>query len=221
MFSILISACFVLIVGSTTSPARPKRVAIYARVSTNHQTASYQITCLREVADRHGWQVIAEYLDRGISGAKSRAERPQFNALLKAVARREVELITAWSVDRLECSLTHLLSFLEGLSAWHVDLYLHKQGLDTSTATDRALFQMYAVFAEFERTMIRERVTAGLARARKQDTRSGKPTGRPRNCSTRTAPGHITQASGTGLPRIGRELRIGTWTVQRIIAERG
>jgi len=93
------------------SPARPKRVAIYARVSTDHQTTENQITALREVADRHGWNVVAELVDKGISGAKGRADRPQFDALLKAVARREVDLIAAWSVDRLGRSLTHLLAF--------------------------------------------------------------------------------------------------------------
>ena len=126
------------------SPARPKRVAIYARVSTDHQTTANQITALREVADRHGWHVIAEFVDKGISGAKGRADRPQFDALLKAVARREVDLIAAWSVDRLGRSLTHLLSFLEELNDKRVDLYLHQQGLDTSTAAGRALFQMCA-----------------------------------------------------------------------------
>jgi len=203
-------------------PARPKRVAIYARVSTDHQTTANQITALREVADRHGWQVVAEYVDKGISGAKGRAERPQLDALLKAVAGREVDLIAAWSVDRLGRSLTHLLGLLEELNAKRVDLYLHQQGLDTSTAAGRALFQMCGVFAEFERSMIRERVTAGLARARKEGTRSGKPIGRPRNSSERTARQVVAmRRKGKGLVRIGRELHIGTGTVQRIIAERG
>jgi DNA invertase Pin-like site-specific DNA recombinase len=202
--------------------ARPKRVAIYARVSTDHQTTANQISALREVADRHGWEIIAEFIDKGISGAKGRADRPQFDALLKAVARREVDLIAAWSVDRLGRSLTHLLSFLEELSEKRVDLYLHQQGLDTSTAAGRALFQMCGVFAEFERSMIRERVTAGLARAKKHGTRSGKPIGRPRNSSERTASQVLRlRRQGWGLMRIGRELKIGTGTVQRILAERG
>jgi len=131
-------------------------------------------------------------------------------------------LIAAWSVDRLGRSLTHLLSFLEELNAKRVDPYLHQQGLDTSTAAGRALFQMCGVFAEFERSMIRERVTASLAGARKEGTRSGKPIGRPRNSSERTArQGLAMRRQGKGLVNIGGELHIGTGTVQPIIAERG
>ena len=85
----------------TSASVKPRRVALYARVSTDHQTTSNQLTALHEVAERHGWQVVAEYVDRGISGAKGRTERPQFDAMLKAVARREVDLVAAWSVDRL------------------------------------------------------------------------------------------------------------------------
>ena len=108
---------------------------------------------------------------------------------------------------------------LEELSAKRVDLYLHQQGVDTSTAAGRALFQMCGVFAEFERSMIRERVTAGLARARKHGTKSGNPIGRPRNSSERTA-GRVMalRRQGWGVLRIGRELEIGTGTAQRIIS---
>lgn len=204
------------------SPTRSKLVAIYARVSTEDQTETNQLIALREVAERHGWQVVAEFVDKGISGAKGRTERLQFDALLKAVARREIDLIAAWSVDRLGRSLKHLLSFLEELSAKRVDLYLHQQGIDTSTAAGRALFQMCGVFAEFERSMIRERVTAGLARAKKHGTRSGNPIGRPRNSSERTARQVMAlRRQGWGKQRIGRKLRIGTGTVQRIVEERG
>ncbi len=105
------------------------------------------------------------YEDAGLSGAKGRDQRPGLDALLKAVTRREVDLVAAWSVDRLGRSLTDLLGLLTELHAKGVDLYLHQQGLDTSTPSGRAMFQMMGVFAEFERAMIRERVMAGLARA--------------------------------------------------------
>jgi DNA invertase Pin-like site-specific DNA recombinase len=95
--------------------------------------------------------------------------------MMKAVSRREVEVVAAWSVDRLRRSLIDLLDFLRELHAKGVDLFLHQQGLDTSTPSGRAMFQMMGVFAEFERALIRERVLAGLSRAREDGTRLGRP----------------------------------------------
>jgi DNA invertase Pin-like site-specific DNA recombinase len=121
------------------------------------------------------------YEDPGVSGAKGRDKRPGFDRLMIAVARREIDMVAAWSVDRLGRSLTDPLSFLTDLHAKGVDLFLHQQGLDTSTPSGRAVFQMLGVFAEFERAMIRERVMTGLARARAEGkqvaVRSRKATG--------------------------------------------
>ena len=143
------------------SPKRPKRVALYLRVSTSEQTTRNQRRELHAVAERHSWHIVATYEDAGVSGAKGRDERPGFDQLMMAVARREIDMVAAWSVDRLGRSLTDLLSFLTDLHAKGVDLFLHQQGLDTSTPSGRAMFQMLGVFAEFERAMIRERVMAG------------------------------------------------------------
>ena len=136
---------------SLKRPTRPKRVALYLRVSTTEQTTRNQRRELRAVAERHGWEVVATYEDAGISGAKGREERPGFDALMMAVARREIEMVAAWSVDRLGRSLMDLLAFLKDLHVKGVDLFLHQQGLDTSTPSGRAMFQMLGVFAEFER----------------------------------------------------------------------
>jgi DNA invertase Pin-like site-specific DNA recombinase len=100
-------------------------------------------------------------------------------ALLRAVTRREVDMVAAWAVDRLGSSLVDLLSFLGELHAKQVDLYLHQQGFDTSTPAGRAMFQMLGLFAEFERSMIRGRVVSGMARARSTGTKSGRAIGRP------------------------------------------
>jgi DNA invertase Pin-like site-specific DNA recombinase len=151
-----------------------KRVAIYLRVSTTEQTTSNQRRELHAVAKRHGWSVMQAFEDAGISGAKGRKDRPALDGLLKSVARREVDMVAAWSVDRLGRSLTDLLDFLRELHAKGVDLFLHQQGLDTSTPSGRAMFQMMGVFAEFERAMIRERVLAGLARAKEQGINLGR-----------------------------------------------
>ena len=107
----------------------------------------------------------------GISGAKGRDKRPGLDKVLRAVARREIDMVAAWSVDRIGRSLQDLLGFLGELRATGVDLYLHQQGLDTSTPAGKALFQMMGVFAEFERSIIQERVRAGLRRAKRASAR--------------------------------------------------
>ena len=190
-----------------------KRAAIYARVSTNGQTTDNQIIELREVAARHEWEIVAEYLDHGISGAKGRDKRPELDSLLKAANRREFDIIMAWSVDRLGRSLQHLVGFLDDIHAKGVDLYLHQQNIDTSTPSGKAMFQMAGVFAEFERSMIQERVKAGLERAKKQ----GKVLGRPRVHATVESRIRKKRREGKGIIKIAKELGVGTSTVQRVV----
>ena len=149
------------------------RVAFYARVSTGGQTVENQLRELRAVAKRQGWKVIETFADKGLSGAKGRDKRPAFDALCKGVTARDFDMVAAWSVDRLGRSLQHLVAFLGELQAKGVDLYLHQQGIDTTTPAGKAMFQMMGVFAEFERAMITERIKAGLARAREMGRRPG------------------------------------------------
>jgi DNA invertase Pin-like site-specific DNA recombinase len=134
---------------------------------------------LRAVAERMGVEITKVYRDHGISGSKGRDKRPGFDRLCKDAARRQFDVIMAWSVDRLGRSLQDLVGFLSEIHALKVDLYLHQQGLDTTTPAGKAMFQMMGVFAEFEREMIQERVRAGLARAKSTGTKSGAPIGRP------------------------------------------
>ncbi len=192
-----------------------KQVAIYTRVSTDGQTVSNQLRELRAVAKRHGWRVVKEFNDKGISGANGREKRPGFDALCKGAVRRDFDLVMAWSVDRLGRSLQHLVSFLSDIHANGVDLYLHQQGIDTTTPTGKAMFQMCGVFAEFERAMIQNRINAGLARAKAQ----GKVLGRPK------VNGGIERAvlagikTGTGKRKLAKQLGIGVSTVKRVLAE--
>ena len=192
-----------------------RRVAIYTRVSTDGQTVTNQLRELRAVAKRHGWRVVKEFNDKGISGANGREKRPGFDALCKGAVRRDFDLVMAWSVDRLGRSLQHLVSFLSDIHANGVDLYLHQQGIDTTTPTGKAMFQMCGVFAEFERAMIQNRINAGLARAKAQ----GKVLGRPK------VNGGIERAvlagikKGTGKRKLAKQLGIGVSTVKRVLAE--
>ncbi len=199
---------------SGTQKTQP-RVALYARVSTDSQTVANQLEALREAGQRLGWQVVHEFSDRGISGAKGRDKRPAFDQLLKEVTRGKVDLIASWSVDRLGRSLTDLLGFLGELHAKGCDLYLHQQGLDTSTPGGRAMFQMMGVFAEFEREMIRERVTAGMRRAKA----AGVAIGRPKVADDVAQTIRQLRAEGLGMVKIAKQLGCGVSTVQRVAAE--
>lgn len=194
-----------------------KRVAIYLRVSTSEQTTANQRRELQAVAVRHGWQVIAFFEDAGISGARGRDHRPGLDALMKGVTRREFDIVAAWSVDRLGRSVVNLLEFLRELHAKDVDLFLHQQGLDTSTPSGRAMFQMMSVFAEFERAMIRERVMAGLARAKAEGKKLGR---RSLELTDRKRFDAIAELrnQGMGIRRIASELRVGVGTVKRALA---
>jgi DNA invertase Pin-like site-specific DNA recombinase len=186
-----------------------KRVAFYLRVSTDQQTVENQRLELQAIADRLGWTVITTLADEGISGAKGRDQRPGFNTLMNMITRREIDMVACWSVDRLGRSLQHLVNFLGEINAKNVDLYLHVQGLDTSTPAGRAMFSMLGVFAEFERSMLRDRIMAGLARSTK---RSGRPS---------VDPFIAHQArklldKGTSINATAKRLKIGVATVHRI-----
>jgi DNA invertase Pin-like site-specific DNA recombinase len=192
---------------------------LYLRVSTDDQTVENQRRDLLAACERRGWRVAAEYVDAGVSGAKGRSDRPGFDRLHKAVVRGKFDVVAAWSVDRLGRSLQDLVAFLGELHGAGVDLYLDRQGLDTSTPAGKALFQMLGVFAEFERSLIVERVRAGIARAQREGTRSGKAFGRPRITADREAAVRASLAAGTGIRKTARLCGTGNATVARIAAE--
>ena len=188
-----------------------KRVAIYSRVSTadGQQTIDNQLHELHLASERLGWNVVAYYADEGISGAKGRDQRPGLDALLKAVMRREIDMVAAWSVCRLGRSLQHLISLLGDLDAKRVDLYLHVQALDTSTPSGKAMFQMLGVFAEFERAMISGRVKAGLARSTKKG-------GRPALDRHKVEKIKKSLALGNSINATAKMLKVGVATTHRI-----
>lgn len=189
-----------------------KRAVLYLRVSTIEQTTANQERELRQAAERAGWEVVKVYKDHGISGAKDRGKRPAFDALCRDATKRQFDVVMAWSVDRLGRSLQDLVTFLSELHALKVDLFLHQQGLDTTTPAGKALFQMLGVFAEFERSIIQERVRAGLARAKSE----GKTLGRPRIAADVETAVKATLASGIGMMKTAKLHQIGVGTVVRI-----
>ena len=190
-----------------------RRAAVYVRVSTSEQTTENQERELREVAERMGWQIVKVYRDQGISGAKGREKRPAFDLLCRDAAQRRFDVIMAWSVDRLGRSLQDLIGFLSELHALKIDLFLHQQGLDTTTPGGKAMFQMMGVFAEFERAMIQERVRAGLARAKA----AGKTLGRPTiSIDKEAAIRAALESKEVGIRKIAATLGVGVGTVQRV-----
>lgn len=208
----------------------PRRVALYLRVSTAKQTTANQRDALEGWAANAGHEVVAVYEDNGISGAKGRDERPGLKALWEGATRREFSMVAAWSLDRLGRSTVDVVSFLEHLESVGVDLYLDQQAMDTSTPMGKAMFTVASAFAEMERSIIRERVKAGIETARNEtsaqhtarENRKGrrlKPHGRP------ATPAAIKKAvledrrNGMSLRLTAEKHGIGRATVARIQKE--
>jgi DNA invertase Pin-like site-specific DNA recombinase len=192
-----------------------KRAALYLRVSTDRQTVENQVQALRQVAERRGWEVVQEYRDAGISGAKGRDERPGLDQMLKDAQRRSFDVVMAWAIDRIGRSLIDLLGTIQALEACGVDLYLDQQAIDTTTPAGRLMFQVTGAFAEFERSMIRRRVHAGLKRA----VEAGKTLGRPKISPALEKRIQTQLRAGKGILKVAKECGAGTGTVQRIKAE--
>jgi len=189
-----------------------RRVALYLRVSTDKQTVENQEIQLRQIAERRGWEVVEIYNDAGISGAKGRKDRPGLDQMLNDASRRKFDVVMAWAIDRLGRSLVDLLGTIQHLEAVGVDLYLDQQAIDTTTPMGKLVFQITGAFAEFERSMIRTRVYAGLARARAQ----GKILGRPKvDEKTEAAIRHALK-KGTGIKKTAKLLGCGIATVYRV-----
>lgn len=191
-----------------------KRVGFYLRVSTGGQTVENQRRELAAAAEQRSWTVVEIYSDNGFSGAKGRDKRPAFDRLCKDAVAGKFDIIAAWSVDRLGRSVLHLAQFVEDMRASGVGLFLLKQGLDSETPTGRAMLGMCSVFAELEREIIRERINAGLARARAK----GKKLGRKPVDSRTEQRIRALRGKGMGKVKIARELECGVSTVSRVLA---
>jgi len=191
-----------------------KRIAIYARVSTDKQSTENQLLELRTLCTKLGYTIVQEYTDNGISGAKSRDERPALNDLLKDATRRKFDMVMCWSIDRLGRSLQHLVEILNELQALKVDLYFQQQSMDTSTPSGRMIFSVFGAIGEFERNLIRERVLAGQQRAKANGVKLGRPS--KMNDGMRSAV-KLLREKGMGIKQIARELQIGVGTVYSVM----
>ena len=190
-----------------------QRVALYARSRTDGQTPEKQLQELQNIAEKNGWRVVQEFVDHGIGLPKGKNQRPKFDEMCKRIKEGDFDLIMTWSVNRLGRSLRHLISFLNELHIRNVDLFLHKQKVNTTMPAGKILFQMLDVFSEFERSMIQERVNTGLIRARAE----GKRLGRPKVPAVVENKIRELRSNGKGIRRIASDLRVGVSTVMRVI----
>jgi DNA invertase Pin-like site-specific DNA recombinase len=193
-------------------PLTIARVALYARVSTlNGQDPEMQLSELREYASRRGWAITSEYVDQGVSGSKE--SRPELNQLMADAHRRNFDAVLVWKIDRWGRSLTHLVNSLADLAAYGVAFVSLRDNIDLSTPSGRLMFQIIGAMAEFERSLIQERVKAGLRNARAK----GKTFGRPR---ARVDAARVAVLRGEGLSwsQVCRSLNVSKGSAQRSVA---
>lgn len=192
---------------------KPPKVALYLRVSTKDQTNENQLQALTLWANSLGWQEFTIYEDV-MSGASP--NRPGFDELTKAVTRKQVDIIMAWSIDRLGRSLQELLAIADTAKKNGITLMFHREAVDTSTPAGQLFFTIAGAFAQFERERIRERVAAGLDRARAQ----GKTLGRPKKYNKDTEERVIMQyGRGLGPTAIAKNNHISRTMVYRILQD--
>jgi len=191
-----------------------KKVCLYCRVSTTHQTSENQLRELRAVAERMGYEIVSEFIDNGISGAKSRKDRPALDEMMKLATQRKFEVVMCWSIDRLGRSLQHLVEILNELQAMKIDLFFMQQGMDTTTPSGRMIFSVFGAIGEFERNLIRERVIAGQQRAKASGTHIGRPT--KMNDGMRSAIKAMHE-NGMSIRQIAKSCKVGIGTVYSVV----
>jgi DNA invertase Pin-like site-specific DNA recombinase len=201
---------------------KPKRASLYVRVSTDRQTVENQVQALTAIAEHRGWEIVAVYSDQGVSGAKGRKDRPDFDRMLTDASRGKFDVVMAFALDRIGRSLSDLLATIKHLKECNVGLFIDKANadgdvIDTTTAVGKLLFTIVGAFSEFERDMIVQRVRAGLDRARESGTKSGRPFGRPRIDPKKEGAIQRALAKGDkGLLKIAAQFGVGSGTIQRI-----
>ncbi len=201
----------------TPAPAVPRlRAAIYVRVSTTDQTCALQIRELTDYVERRGWALAGTYQDH-LSGAK--VSRPGLDRLLADAHRRKVDAVVVWKLDRFGRSLVHCVSTIQELASLGVRFIATSQGLDTdeTNPASNLLLHILAAVAQFERELIRERVTAGLQTAKVKGPRSGNPIGRPRRIFDREELAGLRR-QGLSFRTIASQMGLGEGTVRQALA---
>lgn len=181
------------------------RVSIYSRVSTTDQSADMQVRELREYCERRGWELAHEYTDRGVSGAKE--SRPELNRLIADARKRRFDSVVVWKFDRFARSVSHLLRALEEFRSLGIEFVSLSEAIDTSTPTGKMVFTVLGAVAELERSLITERVRAGLRNAKAKGKRLGRPPSSVSNKEIRQL-----RSQGASWRAIGRNLGVSATT---------
>jgi DNA invertase Pin-like site-specific DNA recombinase len=184
------------------------RVCLYARVSTHDQDPEVQLGALRAHAAQRGWQVVEEFVDRGVSGAKER--RPALDRLMKAAWAGHFQIVLVWRFDRFARSVKHLVAALETFRGLQVGFVSLQEQLDTATPIGQAMFTIIGAMAQLERDIIRERVKAGVERARARGIRLGRPV-----APVDLARLHALRRQGLSMGEIARQAHCSRSTVRR------
>ena len=189
-----------------------KKVSLYLRVSTKHQTVLNQKLELESLAERMGYEIVAEYKDEGISGAKNRNERPALAEMMKDAVRGKFEMILCYDLSRLGRNLEELIRILNELNEQNINLFFFREAINTETSSGKLMFSLFGVLAQWERSLLAERIISGQLRARKQ----GKKIGRPStfNEGLMQAVKKLRE-NGMGIQAISRNLKIGVYSVYR------
>jgi DNA invertase Pin-like site-specific DNA recombinase len=191
------------------------RVALYCRISTKDQDVGLQIEELRTVAAQRGLAITAEFVDEGISGTTAR--RPAMDALMAAAHRGEFDVVLVWRFDRFGRSVQHLVRALETFRRLGIDFISLREQIDTGTAVGRMVYHLIASIAEFEAALIRERVRAGVDRARRQ----GKQLGRPRRDDLDLERARRLLGNGQSVASVAKALGVPRGTLRSALARAG
>ena len=190
-----------------------KKVAIYARVSTKEQDCTRQLIELREVAENHGWVIVDEYVDEGISGAKK--NRPELDRMMRDAISRKFEMVATLELSRLGRSVKNMCEIVDLLKSKNINLFIKNQNVDTSTPVGEFFFNIMNSVAQYEREIIRERIISGLDNAKRKGVRLGKKT----NLTPQVREKIIEMKSkGTGLKKIAAECSVAVKTVRTVLS---
>ena len=192
----------------------PKRIALYARESVDGCSIADQVVELTKIAESKNGSVVKIYVDQTIFYEKNSDSGIGFRDLCEASRQNAFDLVMVWSTDRIGRSLQEFVSFLQAVQKQNIDLYFHKQELDTTLSSGKALFSVCGIFSEFERAIIAERVSAGHQRALQQ----GKKLGRPRTSQDIEDQIRLYRDQGMGMRKIAAALKVGVSVVQRVIS---
>ena len=190
------------------------KCVIYLRVSTKSQDTSNQLQPLKEYVERMGYELVGVYEDHGVSGVKS--SRPQLDQMMIDGRRRKFSMILSWSIDRIGRNMTHLCQFVDEMNQLGVNLYFHQSSIDTTTSVGKMFFHIISSVASFERELIRERVIAGLERAKSNGVVLGRPTQMNEGMKSAIK---ILKEKGVGVRETCRQLAIGSATYYKVVRE--